>query len=178
MKHTSTSRRVVVTGSECTGKTILTAGLAEYFDCPSSPEGARLYVDQHNQPLTVADVDPIASLQITLEEAAVREAHDLAIHDTDLLSTLVYAHHYFEASPAWIARAASERKADLYLLCDIDLPWVSDGLQRDCGSAEQRRQIHEKFVEAMTRGGLQWILIHGLGEKRLEQAVRAIKALA
>ena len=178
MKHTSTSRRVVVTGSECTGKTILTAGLAEYFDCPSSPEGARLYVVQHNQPLTVADVDPIASLQITLEEAAVRKAHDLVIHDTDLLSTLVYAHHYFEASPAWIARAASERAADLYLLCDIDLPWVSDGLQRDCGSAEQRRQIHEKVVEAITRRGLQWILIHGLGEKRLEQAVRAIKALA
>ena len=178
MKHTSTSRRVVVTGSECTGKTVLTAGLAEYFDCPSSPEGARLYVEQHNQPLTVADVDPIASLQITLEEAAVRKAHDLVIHDTDLVSTLVFARHYYEASPAWIARTASERAADLYLLCDIDLPWVSDGLQRDSGSAEQRRKIHEKFVEAMTRSGLRWTLIRGLGEKRLEQAVRAIKALA
>ena len=66
----------------------------------------------------------------------------------------------------------------MYLLCDIDLPWVSDGLQRDRGSAEQRRQIHEKFVEAMTRGGLRWTLIRGLGEKRLEQAVRAIKGLA
>ena len=178
MKHTSTSRRVVVTGSECTGKTVLTAGLAGYFDCPSSPEGARQYVEQHNQSLTVADVDPIASLQITLEEAAIRKAHDLVIHDTDLVSTLVYARHYYDASPAWITRTASERAADLYLLCDINLPWVSDGLQRDSGSAEQRHQIHEKFVEAMTRGGLRWTLIRGLGEKRLEQAVRAIKGLA
>ena len=178
MKHTSHSRRVVVTGSECTGKTMLTEGLAEYFGCPSSPEGARLYVAQHNRPLTVADVDPIASLQMALEETAVRKAHSLVIHDTDLVSTLVYACHYYETSPAWIVRTAADRTADLYLLCDIDLPWVSDGLQRDSGSAEQRRQIHEKFVEAMTRGGLQWILIHGLGEKRLEHAVRAIKALA
>ena len=178
MKHTSHSRRVVVTGSECTGKTMLTEGLAEYFGCPSSPEGARLYVAQHNRPLTVADVDPIASLQIALEETAVREAHDLVIHDTDLVSTLVYACHYYGTSPAWIVRTASEREADLYLLCDIDLPWVSDGLQRDSGSAEQRRKIHENFVETMTRTGLHWILIQGSGEKRLEQAVRTIKALA
>ena len=178
MKHTSPSRRVVVTGSECTGKTVLTAGLAEYFDCPYSPEGARLYVEQHKRPLTVADVDPIASLQITLEEAAIRKAHDLVIHDTDLVSTLVYARHYYGTSPAWIVRAASERAADLYLLCDIDLPWVSDGIQRDSGAAEQRREIHEKFVEAMTGAGLHWTLIQGSGDKRLEQAVRAIKALA
>ena len=178
MKHTSPSRRVVVTGSECTGKTTLTAGLAQYFDCPSSPEGARLYVEQHNRPLTVDDVNPIASLQAELEEVAIRKARGLVIHDTDLVSTLVYTDHYYGASPAWIARTASERSADLYLLCDIDLPWVSDGLQRDSGLAEQRRQIHEKFVEAMTRNGLRWTLVQGLGEKRLEQAVRAIKALA
>ena len=178
MKHTSPSRRVVVTGSECTGKTTLTQGLAEYFDCPYSPEGARLYVEQHKRPLTVADVDPIASLQMALEEAAVRKAYDLVIHDTDLVSTLVYARHYYETSPEWIVRTAADRAADLYLLCDIDLPWVSDGLQRDSSSAEQRRQIHEKFVEAMTRGGLRWTLIRGLGVKRLEQAIRAIKGLA
>ena len=75
-------------------------------------------------------------------------------------------------------RTASERAADLYLLCDIDLPWVSDGLQRDSGSAEQRRKLQEQFVETMTRTGLHWILIQGSGEKRLEQAVRTIKALA
>ena len=178
MKHTSPSRRVVVTGSECTGKTMLTEGLAEYFGCPSSPEGARLYVAQHNRPLTVADVDPIASLQIALEETAVREAHDLVIHDTDLVSTLVYACHYYGTSPAWIVRAASERAADLYLLCDIDLPWVSDGLQRDNGSVEQRREIHEKFVDAMASAGLHWTLIRGSGEERLEQAVHRIEALA
>lgn len=178
MKHTSPSRRVVVTGSESTGKTTLTEELAEYFDCPCSPEGARLYVEQHNRPLTVNDVDPIASLQAELEDAAIRKAHGLVIHDTDLVSTLVYARHYYGTSPEWIVRAASERAADLYLLCDIDLPWVSDGFQRDSGSAEQRREIHEKFVEAMTRARLHWTLIQGSGDKRLEQAVRTIKAVA
>ena len=178
MKHTSPSRRVVVTGSECTGKTTLTQGLAEYFDCPYSPEGARLYVEQHKRPLTVADVDPIASLQMALEEAAVRKAHDLVIHDTDLVSTLVYARHYYETSPEWVVRTAADRAADLYLLCDIDLPWVSDGLQRENGSVEQRREIHEKFVDAMVSAGLHWTLIRGSGEERLEQAVHRIEALA
>ena len=178
MKHTSPSRRVVVTGSECTGKTVLTERLAEYFDCPCSPEGARLYVEQHSRPLTVDDVNPIASLQAELEVVAIRKARGLVIHDTDLVSTLIYARHYYGTSPEWIVRAASERTADLYLLCDIDLPWSPDGFQRDSGAAEQRRQIHEKFVEAMTRSGLNWTLIQGSGDKRIEQAVRKIKAFA
>ena len=117
-------------------------------------------------------------MQAELEEVAIRRASGLVIHDTDLVSTLVYARHYYATSPAWVVRAASERAADLYLLCDIDLPWAPDGFQRDSGAAEQRWEIHEKFVEAMTRAGLNWTLIQGSGEKRLERAVRIVEAFA
>ena len=175
MKHTSPSRRVVVTGSESTGKTTLTKALADHFDCPSSLEAARLYLEEQGRILTVDDISPIAMRQIELEETAIRQARGLVIHDTDLLSTLIYAQHYYGVSPEWIRKMVTERVADLYLLCDIDLPWIPDGLQRDSGSTEQRLDIHHQFIDLLENSGQPWSLIQGSGQARFEQTLRVIE---
>ena len=175
MKHTSPSRRVVVTGSESTGKTTLTKALAEHFDCPYSLEAARGYVEERGRALTVDDISPIATRQIELEETAIHQARGLVIHDTDLLSTLIYAQHYYGVSPEWIRKMATERVADLYLLCDIDLPWMPDGLQRDSGSTEQRLDIHHQFIDLLENSGQPWSLIQKSGQTRFEQALRVIE---
>ncbi|HCX88051.1 MAG TPA: hypothetical protein DG761_08490 [Gammaproteobacteria bacterium] len=174
MKHTSSSQRIVVTGSESTGKTCLAKALADHFDCPYSPEAARLYVEDHDRALTIDDVGPIAARQLELEETAIRKAHNLVIHDTDLLSTLIYSQHYYGVTPEWIRKPAIERAGDLYLLCDIDLPWAPDGLQRDSSSPEQRRAIHQQFVDMLENSGTRWALIQGSGAVRSEQAIRLI----
>ena len=175
MKHTSPSRRVVVTGSESTGKTTLTKALAEHFDCPYSLEAARLYLEEQGRILTVDDISPIAMRQIELEETAIRQARGLVIHDTDLLSTLIYSQHYYGVSPEWIRKMVTERVADLYLLCDIDLPWMPDGLQRDSGSTEQRLDIHHQFIDLLENSGQPWSLIQGSGQARFEQTLRVIE---
>ena len=175
MKHTSPSRRVVVTGSESTGKTTLTKALADHFDCPSSLEAARLYLEEQGRILTVDDISPIAMRQIELEEIAIRQARGLVIHDTDLLSTLIYAQHYYGVSPEWIRKMVAERVADLYLLCDIDLPWIPDGLQRDSGSTEQRLDIHHQFIDLLENSVQPWGLIQGSGQARFEQTLRVIE---
>ena len=175
MKHTSPSRRVVVSGSESTGKTTLTKALAEHFDCPYSLEAARLYLEEQGRILTVDDICPIAMRQIELEETAIRQARGLVIHDTDLLSTLIYSQHYYGVSPDWIRKMVTERVADLYLLCDIDLPWMPDGLQRDSGSTEQRLDIHHQFIDLLENSGQPWSLIQGSGQARFEQTLRVIE---
>ena len=175
MKHTSSSHRIVVTGSESTGKTSLAKQLADHFDCPYSLEAARLYVEDHDCALTIDDLDPIATRQLQLEETAIRKAHHLVIHDTDLLSTLIYAQHYYGVSPEWITSTVMERAGDLYLLCDIDLPWTPDRLQRDRGSPEKRRMIHLQFVDMLENSGRRWVLIQGSGAARSEQAIRLIE---
>ena len=84
--------------------------------------------------LTAQDVEPIAREQIAQEDAAMSRASKLTIHDTDLLSTVIYARHYYQALSRLDRRyRALSRAQGLYLLCDIDLPWVSDGLLRDRG---------------------------------------------
>src|SRR5262245_44839117 len=127
------TRPLVVTliGSESTGKTTLAALLGRHFACPWVAEAARAYVEGRKAPLTAADVEPIARAQMAAEDAGRAAAERLLVLDTDLVSTAVYARHYYGSCPAWIEREARARLADLYLLHHPDVPWVADGPYRD-----------------------------------------------
>ena len=166
--------RVVLTGSECTGKTQIARVLAAHFACPFSAEAVRAYLDQQTGALTVQDVEPIACQQIAREDAAEDGKSKLTIHDTDLLSTVIYARHYYQFCPDWIVDTAHSRARGLYLLCDIDLPWVSDGLFRDRGMGGQRAQLHSLFVAMLNETGQHWTYIRGTGPAREQCAIAAV----
>jgi NadR type nicotinamide-nucleotide adenylyltransferase len=165
---------VVVTGSECTGKTTLALELAEQFGARRSPEFAREYLDRKRAPLVDADVEPIARGQMAGEDAATAAA-DVVIKDTDLVSTVVYAHHYYGACPAWIERAARERLGDLYLLLHPDVPWVADGLHRDRPAG--RTLLHDLFRQRLAALGARAIDITGDWPARRARARASIHAL-
>jgi HTH-type transcriptional regulator, transcriptional repressor of NAD biosynthesis genes len=168
-------KRVVVTGSESTGKTTLAADLARHFGTVWVPEFARGYLDHKaattGQPLDATDIEPIARGQIEAEDHAVGDAKGILVLDTDLVSTTVYARHYYGRCPEWIERAAHDRRADLYLLCDIDVPWVADP-QRD--RPHLREHLHELFVSALESLGARSVLISGSWDDRHAMAVAAV----
>jgi len=161
--------RVCLIGPECTGKTTLAGQLAEHFNAPWVPEFAREYALRVDRPLTVDDVEPIARGQMALEDAASND--ELVILDTDLISTVVYATHYYGQCPAWIEEAARERKADLYLLTDIDVPFIADSL-RD--SAAPRETLYEKFAETLKNYDANVVPITG---ERLAAAITQLNSL-
>ena len=168
-------KRVVVTGSECTGKTTLAGDLARQFGTVCVAEYAREYLDRKvattGLPLDERDVEPIARGQIAAEDRGGAAAKGLLVLDTDLVSTTVYARHYYGACPAWIDQAARDRRGDLYLLCDIDVPWVADSV-RD--RPHHREHIHALFVEALDTLGAPYVLIRGSWAARLTTAVAAV----
>jgi NadR type nicotinamide-nucleotide adenylyltransferase len=168
-------KRVVVTGSECTGKTTLAGDLARQFGTVCVAEYAREYLDRKvattGLPLDERDVEPIARGQIAAEDRGAATAKGLLVLDTDLVSTTVYARHYYGACPAWIDQAARDRRGDLYLLCDIDVPWVADSV-RD--RPHHREHIHALFVEALDTLGAPYVLIRGSWAARLTTAVAAV----
>jgi NadR type nicotinamide-nucleotide adenylyltransferase len=171
-------KRVVLIGSESTGKTTLAERLAAHYGASWVPEFVREYAARKNGPLVVEDHVPIARGQRALEDAAVRTAetrHErLLIQDTDLLSTAVYCAHYYGQCPRWIEDAARDREPDLYLLLDIDLPWVPDP-QRDRG--QMRPEMQKLFRDAVERSGAPFVVIAGSPEERFALARNAIDAL-
>lgn len=167
-------RRVVLTGSESTGKTTLTADLARHYQAVWVPEYVRGYADWKGAPLEAGDVTPIARGQIAAQDLALERARGLLLLDTDLLSTVVYAEHYYGFCPEWVRAAANHRRADFYLLCDIDVPWTSDP-QRD--RAGERPVMHELFRSALAERGFPFRVIRGGWRERFLAARLAIEEL-
>lgn len=166
--------RVTLTGSESTGKTRLAERLAQFYHTAWSREFSREYASHKGAPLDASDVEPIARGQMRLEEEALQRAHEIVLLDTDLVSTVVYAEHYYGSCPGWVKRAARERLADLYLLCDIDVAWIPDP-QRDRRNA--REQIHRAFEDTLQQFGARYALLQETWEEREVRAIDAIDAL-
>jgi NadR type nicotinamide-nucleotide adenylyltransferase len=170
-----TARRVCLIGAECTGKTRLAEDLARHFGTVWVPEYAREYALHVARPLTYTDVGAIAEGQIALEAAVrgPRSAGRVFFLDTDLISTVIYSRHHYGHCPEWIEREARKRRADLYLLLDIDVPWAADPA-RDSG--ERRDQLHDEFREGLEEFEARYELISGEWKERLRHAIRAIEA--
>jgi NadR type nicotinamide-nucleotide adenylyltransferase len=163
---------VVLTGPECTGKSTLAVELAARLDASISLEFARTYVDRQRAPLGPADVEPIARGQIAVEDSAQGQTVHTLVKDTDLVSTVVYAHHYYGRCPAWIEQRARHRLAHLYLLMAPDVPWLADGLQR--ASPQQRMAAHDLFRRTLREWKAHVIEIAGTWDQRRARAVAAV----
>jgi NadR type nicotinamide-nucleotide adenylyltransferase len=166
--------RVVLTGSESTGKTTLAGRLAAHYGVRHVPEFVREYAAAKQSPLEFADHGPIARGQMAMEDEAIAREKTLVIQDTDLLSTVVYCDHYFGSCPRWIIDAARARRPDLYLLCEIDVPWIEDGI-RDRGHMREDMQV--LFRAAVRASGAPYVVIEGHAEERFAAAVDTIDAL-
>ena len=170
--------RVVVTGSECTGKTTLAQAIAERFRAPWVPESSRLQAEEialrENRELTLDDVQPIARRHIAAEGEALARADRLLVLDADLLSTVVYSRHYYGECAEWIEAAARERLADLYLFCRPDLPWIADGV-RD--RPVQREEIDALFRSRLDVTGARYVEVRGQGSDRTELGEQAVARL-
>jgi nicotinamide riboside kinase len=165
--------RVVLTGAECTGKTSLATALSGYYGAPWTPEFVRQYVDTLERELTRDDLESIARGQLAQEDLALDQADQLILHDTNLLSSILYANHYFGEQLEWVNDRFLSRDYALYLLCSPEgIAWQADPGQRE--SATARAELHETFKESLDTLNLPYIELTGSEEERVGQAVVAI----
>jgi NadR type nicotinamide-nucleotide adenylyltransferase len=167
-------RRVRVYGPESTGKTTLCRELAAHYNSAWVPEFARAFYDEKGMIPEAQDVPKIVAGQMAIEEEAALQANGVLFCDTDVLTTVLYARHYYETCPLWIERLAHERRYDLTLLTDIDLPWEPD-VQRELG--ERREEFYALFRDELESRRIPYVPINGNGRARLDAAIRAVENL-
>lgn len=167
-------RRVCVFGPESTGKSTLARELALRLGTVHVSEFARGLLDARQGRCDYEDIPVIARGQVAAEEALARQARRVLICDTDVLTTTIWSEVLFGTCPPEVAAEAERRTYDLYLLLDIDVPWVQDG-QRYLG--DRREEFMKRCVHALESRRRPTVRIRGTWTERMDRALQAVSAL-
>jgi NadR type nicotinamide-nucleotide adenylyltransferase len=179
-------KKIVVIGPESTGKSTLCEKLANHYRTSWCPEYAREYLQTHGTNYTYDTLLEIAKGQIVLEDKAIHEVESsnaaeangprLLFIDTDMYVMDVWCKFVFGKTHSWILNKIIERKYDLYLLCNVDMPWVKDEL-REYPDLARREKLYHIYKEMMITQTVPWVDISGNYEERFEKAIAAVGKL-
>ncbi len=172
-------KKIVIIGPESTGKSTLSEQLAKHYSTSWVPEFAREYLMQHGAGYTYDDLLTIAKSQLALEESYIEKAapaSKLLFIDTDQYVMKVWCEFVFGKCHRWILDQITKRKYDLYLLCNIDLPWTHDAL-REYPDLAPRQELYAIYKDILTNQPVPWVEISGNYDERLQKAIQAVNDL-
>ena len=168
-------KRIVIIGPESTGKSTLCAELAQHYQTVWCPEYARAYLENNGTDYTYKDLLKISEGQLALEESLADNAgNNLYFIDTNMYVMKVWCEYVFNNCHSFILEQIAERKYDLYLLCNIDLPWAYDEL-REYPDEAPRKELYEIYKELLQNQDTPWNEISGTGAERLNAAIHAVE---
>ncbi len=160
--------KIAITGPESTGKSRLALELAEHYKTVYVPEFAREYIDHLNRPYTQEDILKIAKGQISEEERWIKRADHMLFCDTELIVTKIWSEVKYGNCDPWILQKIEENKYDLFLLCNIDLPWEADP-QRE--HPHMREKLFTLYHNELTKRGFLFKVVSGSGQERLMNTI-------
>lgn len=170
-------RKIVIIGPESTGKSTLSAQLAEYYQTCWCPEFAREYLLDNGKQYNYGDLLNIAHGQLELEDTMITQAKNgFYFIDTDMYVMKVWCEVAFEKCHTWILKQIAQRSYDLYLLCDTDLPWVKDEL-REYPDLHFRQKLFHIYKDILINQKTRWSVISGTDTQRLQMAVGIIDSV-
>ena len=189
--------KVAVIGPESTGKSTLCELLAQHYNTQWCPEFAREYLLTHGTDYTYDDLLYIAKGQLAMEDeytqslvgssesgvnSSVQKSElrtlnsKLLFVDTEMYVMKVWCEFVFGKCHRWVLDQIIERKYDLYLLCNTDLPWVKDEL-REYPDLKTRDQLYHIYKDIMINQSTPWVDINGDYDQRLQKAIDTIDRL-
>ncbi|MBV4356653.1 AAA family ATPase [Pinibacter aurantiacus] len=175
-------KKIVIIGPESTGKSTLCQLLAKHFNTIWVREYAREYLLQNGKQYTYEDLLTIAKGQINLENKGLDELSEeqnepsrtpLLFIDTDMYVLKVWSEFVFGKCDQYILDEIVNREYDLYLLCDVDMPWVKDEL-REYPDLATREKLYHIYKDILINQNVPWVEVSGGYEERLEKAIQAV----
>lgn len=185
------TKKIAAIGPESTGKSTLCQQLAKHFDAHWCPEYAREYLHQNGVKYGYDDLLKITQGQLTIEDYCVEQIDDqysnksspLTTHhshllflDTNMYVMKVWYEYVFGRCEQLVLDEISKRTYDLYLLCNIDLPWAADEM-REYPDEQPRIELYNMYKDLLINQTTPWVEISGSYEERLQKGVEAVKAV-
>ncbi len=165
------AKRVVLFGPESTGKTTLAGMLAKAFDTVTFPEYGRTYVEAFGKDVEEDDLRQILHGHLASRSAALKRCNRILFEDSDPLLSQVWSRMLIGKRSPWLENAPP---GDLYLLLDIDCPWVDDGTRYFPSDAE-RRVFHDRCVEELELRRVDYVRVSGNWTDRFSLSAEAIE---
>lgn len=177
-------KKIVVIGPESTGKSTLCAMLAQHYKTMWVKEYAREYLLKHGTNYSFEHLLEIAKGQLANEESGITEwgvaersktggLEAPIFIDTDMYVMKVWCEFVFDKCHHWILNRIAERNYDLYLLCNVDMPWVKDEL-REYPDLPNRQKLYCHYKDLMVNQNVPWVDISGNYEERIAKAIAAV----
>jgi NadR type nicotinamide-nucleotide adenylyltransferase len=163
--------KIAVVGPESTGKSTMSAYLANYYNTVWVPEYAREYCEKLTEDPTWQDEINMFNGQLALEKELAPQANQLLICDTTFITVKIWSDQMFGQSPQEVLDALPKHTYDFYLLLNIDLPWQDDPLRNFPLLREHFMQVWHKELDALNAN---YVVIKGTGDARYQNAINAI----
>ena len=181
-------KKIVIIGPESTGKSTLCKQLAQHYDTMWCPEFAREYLLANGSSYEYEDLLTIAKGQLALEDEytatlernslpMLEEGNHLPLFiDTDMYVMKVWCEFALGKCHRFILDEIIKREYDLYLLCNIDLPWVKDEL-REYPDIHTRKKLYHIYKDIMINQLVPWVDLSGSHKQRIQKAITAVDAI-
>ena len=114
----------------------------------------------------------MAKGQIELERQMLAKAGDILFADTEMINYKVWLESRGWEVPRWLTDHISSNAFHLYLLTDIDLPWVADGQRTN---PHDREMIFHRFEEELEGADANYGIVSGTGALRIDNAISTIE---
>ena len=167
------SIKVIILGTESTGKTVLTKRLSDYFKCSSVSEVGREIIANSNS-FDFEDLRTVAEEHSKQIEKTVAGNSPLVIIDTDIHITKSYSRFTFNRELETTEEVYNTNKSDLYLYLNNDVKFVQDGTRLN-ELDRNRLDLSHRLILAEHK--IEYIEIRGDWDMRFELAIKSINEL-
>jgi NadR type nicotinamide-nucleotide adenylyltransferase len=163
--------KIAVVGPESTGKSAMSAYLAEHYQTVWVPEYAREYCEKLTGDCTWQDEINMYHGQLALERELLPQANRLLICDTTFITIKIWSDQMFGQAPPEVLEQLTKHPYDFYLLLNIDLPWQDDPLRNFPNMREHFMAVWNRELQALQAD---YVVISGQGQPRYDAAVEAV----
>ena len=163
--------KIAITGTESSGKTILSEQLANHYNSVLVTEFARDFLAKKDNKYNYEDILFMAKKQIEAEQKAVDSGAQIIICDTDTINLKIWLEYYNYEVPEFIINHISSKPYYHSLLLYPNTAWINDGLRKN---ENERLELYTQFKKNLSNYNYSFSIIDQLNNSRLSQAITAL----